>query len=188
MKGVSNVITVVMAVIIAAAIMVISFRVLGSATEGLEDIEGTAKTQQQRLAGVQSLSQACEDWLYGDKYEANAILQTYELPDKMRPYEDVMRACGEPIEDLARECFNAQEAVRDCAGNGYISASAPTMLDCTKTCSRVMKIYETCDASCPKEAGICFEYILENYVSRSDLTGRSELSISDSWVERACQG
>jgi hypothetical protein len=188
MRGVSNVITVVMAVILAASIMVLAFNILGSAREGIEDIEGTSKTQQQRLAGVQSLSKACQDWMFGDKYLAEAILNTYDLPNKMRPYEDVKRACGDNLESLARECFNTEEGYRDCAGNGYISASAPVVLDCTKTCSRIIDIFDTCEASCPKKAGICFEYILENYVGRSDLTGSSELSLRDTWVARACEG
>ncbi|MBR9680584.1 MAG: hypothetical protein GOU98_02045, partial [Candidatus Altiarchaeota archaeon] len=53
MKGATQVIGVVMAVIIAAAIMVLSFRILGTANQGIEDIENTGKTQQQRLSGVQ---------------------------------------------------------------------------------------------------------------------------------------
>lgn len=185
MKGVSNVITVVMAVIIAAAIMVISFRVLGTATSGIEDIEEQGKTYQQRLAGVQSLSQACTDWLYGDKYEAGAILETYELPNKMRPYSKVSDTCGSDLESVARECYNEQEVTRDCAGNGYIKASITEMTICTKVCSNVILIQQKCEASCSQKTAICFENIV-NALASSELRGT--VSLDDRTIERACEG
>lgn len=189
MRGVSNVITVVMAVILAASIMILAFNVLGTAKEGIEGIKGTAKTQQERLAEVQSLSKACSDWIYGgEKYKAKAILETYELPDKMRPYRDARYVCGDELEDLAQECLTQEgEGYGDCAGSGYISASAPIVGTCTRACTRIMQIHETCETACSSRAGICFEELLEQ-MSPSQLGGRTGITITDSMVERACEG
>lgn len=184
MRGINNVITIVMAVITAAAILIISFNVLGSTTEGIEDIEKTAETQQQRLQGVQSLSQACQDWLYGNKYSAADILETYRLPDKMRPYTKVYDTCGADLEAVARECYNEQEVTRDCAGNGFIKASITEMTICTRTCTNIINLYQKCAASCSKRAGICFDNILLD-LSSSDLRG--SLSVDDRTIERACE-
>ena len=124
MKGATQVIGVVMAVIIAAAIMVLSFRILGTANQGIEDIENTGKTQQQRLSGVQSIAQSCEDWMTGDTYSANSVLNTYKLPEKMRPYDDVWKYCGDLLDETAKECYDPDVDRGDCAGGGIISASA----------------------------------------------------------------
>jgi hypothetical protein len=131
------------------------------------------------------LSQACQDWLYGDKYDADAILQTYKLPDKMRPYDKVFSTCGDDLESVARACFNEQDITRDCAGNGFIKSSITEMSICTKVCSNIISTYEKCYASCSRNAGICFENILID-LSSSQLRGT--LSLDDRTIERACEG
>lgn|GEM_PF-3017109 len=185
MKGATQVIGVVMAVIIAASIMVLSFRILGSANKGIDDIENTGKTQEQRLAGVQSVAQTCQDWTTGDTYKADAILNTYKLPDKMRPYDDVWKYCGEPLDEIAKKCFDVDKDRGECAGNGYISSGSTTISLCRKTCANIINIFNTCSASCPSKAGGCFETYLSTYA-----TGRTiskSLDITPSLITKACQ-
>lgn len=186
MRGASNVIMFIIAVIIAASILLISFDILGIAKGGIEDITGTGETYQQRLAGVQSLSQVCSDWLYGNKYSAESILKVYKLPDKMRPYKDLWNGCGEDLESLANECFNEQEATRDCAGNGFISSDAGEIQACTNACSNAIKIFDKCDASCSDYSALCFEYLLEDF-SANELT-RGQVTVTDRALEYACEG
>jgi len=185
MKGASNVIMFIIAVIIAASILLLSFDILGLAKGGIEDITGTGQTYQQRLAGVQSLSQVCNDWMGGEKFNAESILKVYKLPDKIRPYRDLWNGCGEDLESLANECFNEREATRDCAGNGFIRADADEMLSCTNACSNVNRIFEKCDASCPDYAALCFENLLEDF-SASELT--KTVTITNNALEYACSG
>ena len=185
MKGVTQVITVVMAVIIAAAIMVLSFNVLSSARRGIDDVNELGEKYQQQLAGVVGLSEACSDWLYGNKFDAGKILQTYELPTKMQPYDKVRDTCGSDLEAVARECYNEQETTRDCAGDGLIKASITEISLCTKVCSNIINMFEKCEASCNKKSAICFDSILLG-TSSSQLRG--SLSLDDRTIERACEG
>ncbi|MBR9689382.1 MAG: hypothetical protein GOV01_00595 [Candidatus Altiarchaeota archaeon] len=185
MRGVTQVITVVMAVIIAASIMVISFKILGTANRGIDDIKSSAATQQQRLTGIQGLSQACDDWVTGDKFDAEAILKTYKLPDKMRPYTKVYDACGRDLEDVAKTCFNEQDITKDCAGNGFIISSIFEMSSCTMTCSNIKSIFSICDAACSSNSGQCFEIIV-NGISSSGWY--KPLDLTEREITNACEG
>ena len=186
MKGATQVIGVVIAVIIAASILVLSFRILGTANKGIEDIQDTGKTQQQRLAGVQSLAQTCDDWMTGETYSSNSILNTYELTTKMRPYDDIWKYCGELLDDTAKECYDTDVDRGDCAGGGFISSSADIISICRKTCSNIMDVFDTCSASCSSKKGICFETYIAKYVSGREIS--RDLTISPTRIDDACEG
>lgn len=183
MKGDSNVIFLIIAVIVGASILLMSLGIIGKASRGIDDIQNTGLTEQQRLAGAVSLSQTCEQWLYGDKYSAEAILSTYKLPEKMKPFSSVDLACGENIKTLAQNCLTRE--VSGCAGDGLIESDAYEITDCTRTCSNVIEIFGICETSCPDKKLLCFEGIL-NYFGSSELKKTFEVSTSE--VDKACEG
>lgn len=182
MKGdTSQAIVIVIAVIIAAAILIFSLKILGTANQGVTDIQNTGKTQQQRLVGAQGLAQTCNDWLTGDKFNAKSILQTYKLPDKLRPYKTSYSACGEDLYKTAQKCFNEQDVTKECAGNGYIKSTEVTT--CSNVCLNIKKIFDKCDASCSSTVGQCFENLLNDRTA-NELTKGVDISTRE--IERAC--
>lgn len=182
MKGAtSQAITVVIAVIIAASILIFSLKIIGSANQGVTDIQNTGETQQQRLVGAQGLVQSCNDWLTGNKFNAKSILQTYKLPDRLRPYEKAYSACGEDLYKTAQKCFNEQDVTYECAGNGYIKSKEVTT--CSNVCLNIKKIFDKCEASCSSTAGQCFENILTDRTSHQLM---KDIDVSTREIELAC--
>lgn len=179
MKGDSNVIFLVIAVIIGASILLLSLGILGKVKRGVDDM-GPVEEQ------MVSLSQTCENWLYGDKYSAEAIINTYKLPEKMRPFSSAKSACGDEIEELAQKCITSTAS--GCAGEGIIKSDALELNQCTRTCLNIIEIFHLCEISCADSKLLCFESIVSNAGS-SGLRGSLEnLGLTSSQLERACEG
>ena len=182
MRGIAQILPLVMGVIIAGSLLVIGFKILGKASGGVESLWGMGESFQQRYLSAQSLASSCEDWLYGDRYNARAILEVYKIPDKMRPYRDLWYKCGEPLLEIAQECYTRKESYGKCAGNGYINADEYELIICAKICRNIIKIYDTCRVSCEDNLPNCFEYLIQNAGVDQD-----QLWITPSMVEKACE-
>ncbi|MBR9681961.1 MAG: hypothetical protein GOV00_04150, partial [Candidatus Altiarchaeota archaeon] len=164
MRGsVESVLPLVMGVIIAGAILVIGFGIMGKAKGGVEDIWNTGANFQQRMDAMDGLYLSCDDWMTGaEKYKAEAILDTYKLPDRMRPYKYVWAACGENLEELSQRCYTqSDEDGKYCAGRGFLQASNDDVIDCLSTCSVIKDVYEKCAVSCRDDIISCFESLMQ---------------------------
>ena len=143
MKGAAeSVLPLVLGVIVAGAILVIGFGIMGRAKGGVEDIWNTGASFQQRMDAMDGLYLSCNDWMTGaERYNADSILNTYKLTDRMRPYRYVWASCGEELEEVAEKCYVQQEDSGECAGKGYISSEESIMTDCLSTCTVIRDIY-----------------------------------------------
>ncbi len=189
MKGaVESVLPLVLGVIIAGAVLVIGFGIMGRAKGGVEDIWNTGANFQQRLDAMDSLYRSCNDWMTGsERYSADAILNTYKLPDRMRPYRKVWDACGRDLEEVAQKCYAQTEGDnRRCAGKGYILSSYDAMTNCLSTCSVIKDIYSKCEVSCKDNVVTCFEYIIKEGTTSDFVRGNLDF-ISTHTLERACE-
>lgn len=185
MRGMDQqVIPLVLGVIIAGALLVIGFTVIGQAKGGIEDLQETGANFQQRLDAMDNLYLACRDWTTGDRYNAEKILNTYKIPDRMKPYKYPRTRCGDPLEELAQRCYKQGSSYgSECAGDGYISAGEIEISTCTRVCGNVQLIYEKCEVACGDYVVGCFEYIINNMGSSID---DSDMLVPSTMLERAC--
>ncbi len=183
MRGFNQVIMLVIMVIIGSSLLFLGLKTIGMVGGGIKDIQNIGTSERQKFENMQSLASACEDWLYGDKYSADAILNTYRLPARMRPYVRVWSICGEELNNIAQNCYKETEVTRDCAGGGYLKADSYVIESCSNICVNVRKIYDKCSNACPDKGGICFEKIVDSLGSSID---DSDLQIRGSELERAC--
>ena len=189
MKGAAeSVLPLVLGVIIAAAVLVIGFGIIGKAKSGVEDIWNTGASFEQRLDAMDGLYLACNDWMSGsERYKAESILTTYKLPDRMRPYRRVWDACGMELEEVAQHCYSQTESdSRMCAGKGYILSSYDTMGDCLATCDVITNLYQKCEVSCKDKVVTCFEYLIKEANTYDFMRGDMTF-ITTRDLEEACE-
>ncbi|HDR53447.1 MAG TPA: hypothetical protein ENN60_02120 [archaeon] len=186
MKGIDQqIIPLVLGVIIAGALLIVGFTVISQAKGGIEDLQSTSEQFQQRLEAMDNLYLACRDWTTGDRYNAEKILNTYKLPDRMQPYRYPRTRCGEPLKELAQKCYRGTETYGGCAGNGYISAGETEVSTCTTVCRNVQIIYEKCEVACNNNVVSCFEYLIE---SQGSSISSDSMSVPTNLLNRACGG
>lgn len=165
-----NTIWLVVAVIIAAFVLFIGMGALKKGgQEGINNIITVGKQYGDDLGG-RNLVSACEDWLSGNKYGANAFLTNYKIPEKVAPFsmtagtsdEPSMDCCGDgewkdgetmalgvTARDIVIACEQDQanpDAKNKCNSGNFKSSDISR---CEAACNGVLRIHELCKQKLP---------------------------------------
>ncbi len=193
-RGISQVVLLVVAVLVAGALMVVGFNVLKKISTGTEGMWSSGEEFQKRIKGAKDIYEMCDSWSKDGFPSDTATLKDIGITKKMRLYPALKQLCAIPLENAISLCEDVTmkdtpEFKQECVDVNNLFRGSPTMTNCITICNRIVAIGDECAKTCSAKKNICFVNII-------DLLGKGILDPTyfrtiienNTYVTKACAG
>ncbi len=186
MKGASNVIFVVVAIILGILVLAISMGMLKTTNQGFKNQEERSKEFVKSL-DTDTLEMACRELTSGKtyNYKADVFLEQLKIPELLKALPNIWERCGSKLETVAFECYkNTPSATTENCNGNYIKVTS--LKSAFSICKNLFTIKTLCEQRCPDQVNLCIYTILDNNADK--ICNGENLNLNTEIIDSACSG